>query len=95
MRYARFTILVMGILISASTFAASKIIQSNTFETVRNLLKNEKSPKSTLLALDDDDTLTMMPCPNHNHCQYIGGPAWFKWQSHLPSNSPWQLLQRF
>lgn len=95
MRYARFTILVMGILISASTFAASKIIQSNTFETVRNLLKNEKSPKSTLLALDDDDTLTMMPCPNHNHCQYIGGPAWFKWQSHLPSNSPERVSATF
>lgn len=36
--------------------------------------------------MDDDDTLTMMPCPDQNNiitCQYLGGPAWYTWQNSL------------
>ncbi|RED10643.1 DUF2608 domain-containing protein [Pontivivens insulae] len=39
-----------------------------------------------LVVMDDDDTLTMMPCPvptSPSQCQYLGGPAWFSWQSDL------------
>lgn len=42
--------------------------------------------KHTLIVMDDDDTLTMMPCANEadpHHCQYLGGPAWYAWQSEL------------
>lgn len=43
----------------------------------------------TLIVMDDDDTLTMMPCPAATPtpatCQYLGGPAWFNWQNDLLS----------
>ena len=45
-------------------------------------------PEQTLIAMDGDDTLTRMPCPvgeekSPRNCQYVGGPAWFTWQSDL------------
>ena len=42
--------------------------------------------RHSLLVMDDDDTLTMMPCPDRSdpgRCQYLGGPAWYAWQSQL------------
>ncbi len=41
---------------------------------------------NTLIVMDDDDTLTMMDCPMQSDpekCQYLGGPAWYAWQSDL------------
>ncbi|WP_417436847.1 DUF2608 domain-containing protein [Idiomarina abyssalis] len=41
---------------------------------------------NTLIVMDDDDTLTMMDCPvqsDPEQCQYIGGPAWYAWQSSI------------
>jgi len=50
----------------------------------------EKSdPLSTLVVMDNDDTLTMMSCPDRNKpdtCQYLGGPAWFAWQKSQVEN---------
>ena len=45
---------------------------------------------NTLIVMDDDDTLTMMPCPvpaSPAGCQYLGGPAWFDWQLGLIARS--------
>jgi len=46
---------------------------------------------STLVVMDDDDTLTMMPCPKGSkpkNCQYLGGPAWYAWQENLLTDNP-------
>ena len=72
---------------SQGLFANSTIITANSFTEVNTLITNAKSPANTLLALDDDDTLTMMPCPSPNHCQYLGDPTWYQWQSSLPEGS--------
>jgi Protein of unknown function (DUF2608) len=56
------------------------------------------SGSSTLLVLDDDDTLTMMPCSNQRSpktCQYIGGAAWFDWQQNLPAGSKYRVASSF
>ncbi len=53
----------------------------------------------TLVVMDDDDTLTMMPCPEGSkpkHCQYLGGPAWYAWQDNLlknDKNSPYLIAK--
>jgi len=44
-----------------------------------------------LVVMDDDDTLSMMPCDLENpldYCQYLGGPAWFDWQTRLLNEQP-------
>ncbi|VAW59518.1 hypothetical protein MNBD_GAMMA11-2901 [hydrothermal vent metagenome] len=51
----------------------------------------ENEIKNTLIVMDNDDTLTMMKCLKQKKpgkCQYLGGPAWFSWQSDLISNDP-------
>lgn len=95
MKYHCITLFAAGLALTSTAFANSKIITSHSFQTVKTLLKNTKHPKNTLLALDDDDTLTMMPCPNDNKCQYLGGPAWFSWQTSLPKNSPDKVANSF
>lgn len=77
------------------SFASSTIISTNSFSTIQAMLKQAKKPTHILLALDNDDTLTMMPCPSPTHCQYLGGPAWFNWQSKLPKNSPDRIWKTF
>lgn len=69
-------------------FANSTILSTNSFKTVDQLIVQAKNPYHVLLALDDDDTLTMMPCPSASHCQYLGGPSWYDWQASLPANNP-------
>jgi hypothetical protein len=75
--------------------ANSIIVSLDSFKDVQQLLLQQKHPKQTLLVMDDDDTLTMMPCPTKNHCQYLGGPAWFAWQSKLPQNSKQRIWKSF
>lgn len=44
------------------------------------------NPTATIIVMDDDDTLTTMPCsqsPRLETCQYLGGAAWYAWQSEL------------
>jgi len=53
-------------------------------------------PATTLLVLDDDDTLTMMLCEKSPNCQYLGGPAWFTWQDGLRgTQSPHKITGDF
>lgn len=77
------------------SYAKSTIQTEKSFTAVAKLIQHDKHPSKTLLVLDDDDTLTMMPCRDANHCQYIGGPAWYEWQAHLPPNSPDRVEKRF
>lgn len=47
------------------------------------------NPQATIVVLDNDDTLTMMSCPDQHNvktCQYLGGPAWFSWQQNNIKN---------
>ncbi|MEM1302639.1 MAG: DUF2608 domain-containing protein [Pseudomonadota bacterium] len=52
---------------------------------------------SLLIVMDDDDTLTQVPCSDPSSaetCQYLGGPAWYSWQeSLLGSGSEYQVAQ--
>ncbi|MCX7121222.1 MAG: DUF2608 domain-containing protein [Gammaproteobacteria bacterium] len=87
--------LIFGIFLTASCFAQSEIITANSFSTVKQLIEQNKHPHHLLLALDDDDTLTMMPCPSPSNCQYLGGPAWYTWQSALSKNNPKRIWKNF
>src|SRR3990167_5464185 len=90
--------LFFAVLFCCSTTLAvadSTIISLSSFKDVQKLLLEQKHPHQVLLALDDDDTLTMMPCPSQNHCQYLGGPAWFEWQSTLPADSKDRIWKSF
>src|SRR3569623_232893 len=83
------------LLFISASFADSTVISANSFKEVQSLLQKAKNPHHVLLALDDDDTLTMMPCPSPSRCQYLGGPAWFNWQSSLPANSKDRIWKTF
>lgn len=76
-------------------FASATIISTKTFNTINQLILKDKHPHHTLLAMDDDDTLTMMPCPSSSHCQYLGGPAWFSWQESLSASNPDRVWKSF
>lgn len=84
------------------TFAQSTILSVNSFSAVQQIIANVPNPHHTLVALDDDDTLTMEPCPPYSvgtdpntQCQYLGGPAWFSWQQSLPVNDPDRIWTTF
>ena len=71
---------------------------ASSYRKLLEIINHFPAPDNTLLVLDDDDTLTMMPCSNSNNpktCQYIGGPAWFDWQVSLPENSPDRVAKSF
>ncbi|MEL7115061.1 MAG: DUF2608 domain-containing protein [Pseudomonadota bacterium] len=52
-----------------------------------------------LVVMDDDDTLTQVPCTDASAsatCQYLGGPAWYSWQQDLVnanSTSPYRIAE--
>ena len=60
----------------------NSIITTSKFADVINIINELDDPKSTLLVMDDDDTLSMIRC-TETQCQYLGGPAWYSWQSNL------------
>ena len=80
--------IIFSVLTTTAVFANSTLTSVQHFSDVARLIKKAPHPHHTLLVLDDDDTLTMMPCPTKTQCQYLGGPAWFNWQSALPANDP-------
>lgn len=80
-------LLSLSLLFTSLTFAHSTIDTANNYQTVRNIVSQAKNPAHWLIVLDDDDTLTRMPC-NKNHCQYLGSSAWYIWQNHLNPNDP-------
>lgn len=81
MRRLLILLLTAGIF-STALFAQSKIITSSDFSSITPLLQ-----KDTLLVMDDDDTLTTPLC-REKTCQYLGGSAWYTWQSGLSKNNP-------
>lgn len=95
-------ILIGVILFSTTVFAHSKIISAMRFTDVNAILKITQDPKHVLVVLDDDDTLTMLPCYPYSvgstpktACQYLGSPYWFNWQSGMSKNNPERIWNSF
>jgi hypothetical protein len=60
--------------------------QISSFKELQEIVEKIADPTATLVVMDDDDTLTMMSCQDadkSDKCQYLGGPAWYAWQSKL------------
>lgn len=99
---ARFVCLFCSFFLITTAFADSTIISATSFKQVAKLIQANKDPHHLLLALDDDDTLTMISCypdsvgtkPN-TPCEYLGEPAWFSWQAALPKNNPDRIWTNF
>lgn len=91
----RFVIFIF-LCVSGGIATATSVIQTaQHFSDIKKIILSVKDPQHTLLALDDDDTLTMMPCPTPSNCQYLGGPTWFTWQAGLPANHPDRIYRSF
>lgn len=88
-----------------SAYADAEMIPVKTFMEMKKIASDLGEGDQTLVVMDDDDTLTMMRCPDQNDlktCQYLGGPAWYSWQEALlndkkkseyeVANSPEDLL---
>ncbi len=63
--------------------AASRAGKVASFTEMQKIVETIDDPQATLVVMDDDDTLTMMSCPDPREpetCQYLGGAAWFSWQ---------------
>lgn len=85
--------------VSVKASATAEMYASDQFsavtQAVEQLTSGTSKYSNTLIVMDDDDTLTMMECQepgNPKKCQYLGGPAWYDWQSGLlGSNSPFKV----
>jgi len=86
MRRLIVSVLVCGV--TAHAMAESSLPTADSFAVLQQKVA-ELSPEAieqTLIVMDDDDTLMMMPCPDRKAfegCQYLGGPAWYSWQTGL------------
>jgi len=93
--------IIMGAaLLCSEAFASSTMISVQHFKELEQKVKEPgtKDFSNTLVVMDDDDTLTMMSCPDQtgtNTCQYLGGPAWFSWQKGLAKGSPYRVANSF
>lgn len=93
-------VIISAVLLCSETFASSTMISVKHFEELEQEVRNLglKNYSNTLVVMDDDDTLTMMNCPDQsgtNTCQYLGGPAWFDWQNGLTKGSPYRVANSF
>lgn len=89
----RLLTLLLGLYFANSVFADAELLPVAQFSDLHKIAKQfgKKTANETLIVMDDDDTLTMMSCTNPNKpkdCQYLGGPAWYKWQSDLLTDNP-------
>lgn len=85
------------LLAASAAFSDAKKGTVSSFLEVENMIEEWDRPTTTLLVMDNDDTLTMMPCPDLNdfdNCQYLGGAAWFSWQRDLlNTSSPYKVAE--
>jgi len=84
--------LVFGFVVSEKAFADAEIFPVSSFKQLHSAVLEfgKSSLAHTLIVMDDDDTLTMMECNKQSDpqkCQYLGGPAWYSWQSDLIKNN--------
>ncbi|WP_305857722.1 DUF2608 domain-containing protein [Balneatrix alpica] len=87
----------LSLSLSSTSWGAASQHRVADFGELAGYLQQSGSPSTTLLVMDNDDTLTMMPCRQlPSDCQYLGGPAWYSWQSQLiqhDSPSPMRVAQ--
>jgi len=87
----KLAVILSGVLMGALGFANASLSSAINYQDLQHALESLADPSHTLVVLDDDNTLTTMPCPDQNNiqtCQYIGGTAWGMWQTSLPLDSP-------
>lgn len=78
-------------LFSSYAYADAELLTVKTFKAMEEIANGLGEGGETLVVMDDDDTLTMMSCPDRNDlktCQYLGGPAWYSWQEDLLNDNP-------
>ena len=74
---------MLAFMMAVYGMAGSEMRAVDSFTQMQTLVKKINNPKGTLVVMDNDDTLSTMPCPdpdNPDTCQYLGGAAWFDWQ---------------
>ena len=79
---------LLGCVCVGNTVAGGKEPSVESFTNMQKYIK-EGMEKSTLVVMDNDDTLTTMSCPDRSKpdtCQYLGGAAWFDWQQEQIEN---------
>ena len=84
--YTKLPGLLCCIFLTTNTYADASKHRVDKFAELEAYVLAGHAPSNTLLVMDNDDTLTMMPCPDSSEptqCQYLGGPAWFAWQNDL------------
>lgn len=96
--FTHFIFTLIGAMLACSqATASSEMHKVASFAELHKIVKGlgRENQKHTLLVMDDDDTLTMMSCPDHTQpetCQYLGGPAWYAWQNSLiGTGSPYRV----
>lgn len=97
-------LLLSGVLLLAAlspciTIADASKSSVKSFSEMLKIAQQTDSPASTLVVMDNDDTLTTMSCPQRDNsatCQYLGGAAWFDWQeSQLEAMSQPRIANTF
>ena len=90
-----FLIMLAAVVLPLQAQAEAVMLSAASFREVSALISRSGAAEQTLLVMDDDDTLTMMPCSqpeNPDKCQYLGGPAWSSWQQNLiGTSSPYRV----
>ncbi|MEO2281646.1 DUF2608 domain-containing protein [Pseudoalteromonas pernae] len=82
---------ILACFLGCATFGAhasntQPLQATDSFKSLSEQVLVWGKPTNTLVVMDNDDTLTMIACPNAkdpNNCQYLGGAAWYSWQSDL------------
>ncbi|WP_299664833.1 DUF2608 domain-containing protein [uncultured Ruegeria sp.] len=84
-----FVIFLLCLQSASDVHAESVLKNAYNFSDIYSEVTERRAVKDlsdTLIVMDDDDTLTMMACPNPTspaECQYLGGPSWIDWQIEL------------
>ncbi len=81
-------------LLCALGHAEAVLVSANSYQDLKTQVDSLKDPSHTLVVLDNDNTVTTLPCQdptNLQSCQYLGGTAWGIWQGSLPVDSPLRI----
>ncbi|XPV70430.1 MAG: DUF2608 domain-containing protein [Halarcobacter sp.] len=79
-------LLIFSLIFSNYIYAKANKSEVSSFLELDKIVNDLNKHSTTLIVMDDDDTLTMMQCDKtkeDKYCQYLGGPAWYSWQDQL------------
>ena len=90
-----FALLFLIVSFSSPTLSDAQKFVLKNYDTLEKIISTYPL-QETLLVLDNDDTVTKMPCDKEGNCQYLGGAAWFSWQEDLlGTKSPYRVADTF